>query len=202
MKVFISSDRRHRFFIEVANEAIDTVNHQKVGESFQAIYPPRLLGVDTGNMLADILPIIDAEVVLINVTPSKLKGRWTFNTGVMIEYGMTLGRSRATKEITWPKPYYRVFCNRRYARSRLPPILNEERVNQFATSKTGRLALHERITSILKQALAERELAAAESRRLVRTVTSTEYSFPTRAELATQAFEFVTRAKQQPEGTK
>ena len=173
MKVFISSDRRHRFFIDVSCEAVDTVNSQHLGEPIQAIFPPRLIGVDTGNMLADVLPILEAEVVLINATPSKQRGRWTFNTGVMIEYGMTLGRSRATKEISWPKPYYRVFCNQRYALSRLPPMLNEERVNKFATSKTGRVALHERLISILKQALAERERAAAESQRMVTRTAST-----------------------------
>jgi hypothetical protein len=174
VRVFISSDRRHRFFIDVACEAVDMVNSQQLGEPYEAIFPPRLLGVDTGKMLADVLPILDAEVVLINVTPSKLRGRWTFNTGVMIEYGMTLGRSRATKEISWPKPYYRVFCNQRYALTKLPPMLNEERVNKFATSKTGRVALRGRFTSILKQALADRARAVAESQRVV---TRTESTF-------------------------
>lgn len=186
MQVFISSDRRHRFFIDVACEAVDQVNRSKVGEEIRPIYPPRLLGIDTGRMLADVLPILDADVVLLNVTPSKQKGRWIFNTGVMVEYGMTLGRTRATRDATLPKPYYRVFCNATYPRNRLPPLLNEERINSFTTSNTGRAALRERIASILRQALAERTQPTRESREGAEIVTRAKVTFQSPGEQAVE----------------
>src|SRR3989442_738356 len=105
-----------------------------MGVSFEPVYPPRHLGVDTGNVLANVLVILESQVVLVNVTPSISKRKTVANPGVLIEYGMILGRAWASKDFTWPRPYYRLFCNSKFHRSSLPPLINQEDVTPFTPS--------------------------------------------------------------------
>ncbi len=165
MKVYLSSDRGDEFFIEATKKAVANVRLKVPIGVIEIVYPPLALGVDTGKVLANVLQVLEVDIILINATPAvKEKGTPTehliHNPGVMMEYGMVLGQDNAPGGHRWmgrmPRPTHRVFCGKEVARERLPPMLNQEDVIDFDRSPEGGNVLVGKIEEIITTKMGER----------------------------------------------
>ena|SRR2546428_2250736 len=167
MKVYLSSDRDDGFFIEAARKAVANIQSKipfGVGV-IDLVYPPLALGVDTGKVLSNVLQVLEADIILINATPTpKEKGTpaeyLIHNPGVMMEYGMVLGQDSAPGGYRWmgrmPRPTHRVFCGSEVARTLLPPVLNQEDVISFDRSPAGEKGLVKKMEEIITTKMGER----------------------------------------------
>src|SRR3989442_5451550 len=135
MKWYLSSDRNDEFFIEATKKAVANIRSKVPIGATDLLYPPLALGVDTGKVLANVLQVLEVDIILINATPTiKEKGtpaeHLIPNPGVMMEYGMVLGQDNAPGWHRWmgriPRPTHRVFCGREAAPTLLPPVLNQQ----------------------------------------------------------------------------
>lgn len=151
MKIYISSDRGNDFFLTAVRESVDRVALS--ARSIELIYPPMGWGGDTGRILTNVLQILEADLILIDITPVvyTILGETPlpitkYNEGVLIEYGIVLCLDNPRQgSLPWggriPKPSYRVFCSRAFPRGDLTPIINVESVADYGTDAESREAL-------------------------------------------------------------
>src|SRR2546422_7821022 len=165
MKVYLSSDRNDEFFIEATKKAVANIRSKVPIGATDLLYPPLALGVDTGKVLANVLQVLEVDIILISATPTiKEKGtpaeHLIHNPGVMMEYGMVLGQDNAPGWHRWmgriPRPTHRVFCGNEVARALLPPVLNQEDVIPFERSPAGELVLVGKMEEIITAKMGER----------------------------------------------
>src|SRR5436309_8655327 len=102
MKVYLSSDRNDAFFIDAVKRAVGNIRVKVPVGVVELLYPPLALGVDTGKIMANILQVLEADIVLVNATPSaKIGEQLVHNPGVMMEYGMVIGQDSAPGGHRW-----------------------------------------------------------------------------------------------------
>ena len=147
MDVFLSCDSNHNQFIDIVIEAIDLFEKKGLSGTVRLIYPPRKIGIDTGKTRRNVETILQSELVLVNVTPElkhcvkptqndpgNTEPLEVYNSGVMIEYGMTV----ALEVLDWfagkGKQEKRLFRDIAYSRRDLSPIVNEEDVTTYDLS--------------------------------------------------------------------
>ncbi len=105
-------------------------------------------------MRGNVLKILTAEIVFLNVTPRELNSSHVVNPGVLIEYGLVQRQARSLAEIRSPRPFYRLFITR-YSRTTLPPLLNEEDVVPFKKSTRGKQELVSAMVQLMSRAADE-----------------------------------------------
>ncbi len=150
MKIYISCDNGNEFFLAAVKESRERVASSLSSKSIELVYPPMGWGGDTGKILTNVLQIMDADLVLIDITPlvrtlageSPLKIT-KYNEGVLIEYGIVLCLDNPRQgSLPWggriPKPSYRIFCSNSFSRSDLTPIVNVESVAEYGTDSNSR----------------------------------------------------------------
>jgi len=150
MRVYISCDHRNDFFLLAVKEGRERIASSLSPSSIELVYPPRGWGGDTGKILTNVLQIMDADLILIDITPSvhtlagESLGQITkYNEGVLIEYGIVLCLDNPKQgTLPWggriPKPSYRIFCSKSFSRSGLTPIVNVESVVEYGTDAKSR----------------------------------------------------------------
>ncbi len=93
MRIYISCDHNNDFFLSAVKESHDRVVSSLTSKSIELVYPPMKWGGDTGKVLTNILQVMDADLVLIDITPAvytlagvQSKQITKYNEGVLIEY--------------------------------------------------------------------------------------------------------------------
>lgn len=167
MKIYLSCDNKNEFFVKSVNLAVRRARRKFTGTLIDLIYPPRGIGGDTGKVLTNILRLFEADLTLIDASPRMIRGTrtWTYNPGVMIEYGIVLALDNPTAifgsspGVPWqgrqPRPTYRVFCHRSCPRSSLTPIINQESVRDYKRGASGRDQLIREILRLIESKLTE-----------------------------------------------
>jgi hypothetical protein len=134
----------------------------------ELVYPPTGLGGDTGKILANVLRIRDADLVLIDITPTEHASASgnpptiiRYNEGVLIEFGMVLSLDNPPQGLPpWggrvPRPSYRVFCSNSFPRSNLTPIINAESVTEYGTDPASRALLVSQLQEHIRRKVEER----------------------------------------------
>jgi hypothetical protein len=165
VKVYLSSDRRDRFFIDAVKTTVSNIDSKFPLKPLDLMYPPDALGVDTGEILGNVLQILQSDIILVNVTPSPRSEALAedcvkYNPSVVIEYGIVLGQAKSPNGHRWmgrmPEPTHRVFCGNEFPRTRLPPLLNHEDVISFDRTTNGERILIDRLEGIITSKISER----------------------------------------------
>ncbi len=159
--MYLSCDTRNTFFKRAVREAIDEFRpSMPAGTSLDLVYPPDHLGVSTGTVLGNVLELRNADVVIFDVTPTVEGQTVSYNTGVMIEYGMVVALENPPTSwlMPWgrtPRPVHQVFCDSVFPRRNLTPIINAD-VTTYPQTDEGMRALKSDIRSVLERRIAER----------------------------------------------
>lgn len=112
-----------------------------IGIEIEAIYPPR--EATTGRtVVKKVERIAEANLVLMNVSAKELSGECVVNPGVLIEYGILIGRNELRK--------LSLLCNNQTDRARLSPIFHGHDIRSFRLDDEGR-----ELTTAIKEILAE-----------------------------------------------
>lgn len=160
MKVFISSDSFHNFFIDKVTEVIEKKSQQLfnlASARIKRIYPPSQRGraTQTG-LLEKISKIKEADLVIMNITPLEIDGQFFVNSGVLIEYGILVGLDELNK--------LSIFCEERYPLETLSPLFHGRDIQSFATDDNGE-QLKERVRPIIEDCI---KVYIGQARRIVR----------------------------------
>ena len=158
MIVYLSCDAQNDFFVKIVSELIDELN-RSTDNVFELIYPSGNKGRDTGTVRGNVLQIQQAELVIFDMTPNTDNGE-SYNAGVMIEYGIVLDLETPLIGYPWggnsPKPSYKVFCNSKFKRSKMTPIVNESSILPYKDDGEGEKNLRIEIRKLLTDKLKEK----------------------------------------------
>lgn len=155
MIVYLSCDVQNDFFIKIILDSINEIN-KATDNVFELVYPPKKIGKDTGTVRDNILQIKQADIVVFDITPKIEKEIESYNSGVMIEFGIVLDLEDSA--IPWgriPKPIFRIFCNSKFPRGKITPIINETSISSYKDDADGEKALKTEVLKLLKDKLKE-----------------------------------------------
>lgn len=159
MIVYLSCDSQNDFFFKIVKESVNTIN-RSIDNAFELIYPPKKIGKDTGTVRGNILQIQQADLVIFDVTPKLSDDIESYNAGVMIEFGVVLDLENPLAGYPWggtiPKPNYKVFCNSKFQKSKMTPIINETSISSYEDHAKGEGDLRTEILKILTAKLKEK----------------------------------------------
>ena len=143
MQIYTACDSRHRFFIDAIERSVRRVRRSNPSMSITYIFNPKRQGGDTGKVVQNVLRIMDSDLILFDITPSKTGSGQSYNAGTMIEYGLVLACQNPRLGNPWggkqPKPSCLVFCAA--PRKKLTPILNELSIIPYGKGREGRKKL-------------------------------------------------------------
>ena len=158
MRIYLACDSNNDFFIDAVKEAFDYVSATLSEGSMELIFAPRRWGGDTGTIVENVRRIMNADLVLMDVTPISAHGEdatLKYNEGVMIEYGLVLAMEKPWEGSPWygryPKPSSQVYCSDSIPRGTLTGILNERTICSYSKNANGRVELVNEIKEEIKK---------------------------------------------------
>ena len=132
MHIYLSSPSGDEFFFGAVKEAVEAVQKVHGENRFHLIYPSKKIPKDLGAVDLNFSQLLNAHVVILNISPITVDDREFYNPGVMVEYGMVFASDRGAWQSRIPRPVHKVYCHEEYKKTNLTPPLGLESVESYA----------------------------------------------------------------------